>query len=70
MAKKDNYIMYDGKRYDIEDWTTPAKKAAKLQLHESTIRQRVHRTRIGKPGNKAEPYVEIPELSLILVKKV
>lgn len=61
--KKDNIISID-----LNVWTTQTQKAKSLGLNESTIRQRVLRTKLGK-GNIKEEYLEIPELNLTLVKK-
>lgn len=63
MAKK-NIITID-----LDVWTTPAVKARELGLSESIIRQRIHRTNIGKPGNKPEKAWYIDELKLVLVKR-
>lgn len=56
---------------NLDEWTTMAKKAAALGLSESAIRQRVHRTKTGKPISAATKEItkEIPELDLVLVKK-
>jgi hypothetical protein len=56
---------------NLNEWTTMAKKAAALGLSESAIRQRVHRTKAGKPisDQLREETKEIPELDLVLVKK-
>lgn len=62
MAKK-NII-----EIDLNVWTTQTAKAKQLGLNESTIRQRVIRTKQGK-GNIREEYWHIPELDLTLVKK-
>lgn len=55
---------------DLNVWTTQTAKAKSMGLNESTVRQRVLRTKNGtaKPENK-EVYWDIPELSLTLVKK-
>jgi hypothetical protein len=53
---------------DLDVWTTQTQKAKSLGLNESTIRQRVLRTKLGK-GNIKEEYMDIPELNLTLVKK-
>ena len=57
---------------NLDEWTTMAKKAAKLGLSESAIRQRVHRTKAGKSisDKLKEETKEIPELDLVLVRKV
>lgn len=64
MAKKDHIVTID-----LKEWTTPANKARELGLSESVIRQRIHRTNIGKPGNKPEKAWYIEELNLVLVKR-
>lgn len=65
MAKKDNIITID-----LNEWTTPARKAEAKGRSESYYRQRIRRTRLGKlTGLKAEVSWDIPELSLVLVKK-
>lgn len=64
MAKKETIITID-----LNTWTTPAIKARELGLSESTIRQRIHRTNIGKPGNKPEKAWYIDQLNLVLVKR-
>ena len=53
---------------DLNIWTTQTQKAKDLGLNESTIRQRVNRTRKGK-GLIKEEFRDIPELNLTLVKK-
>jgi len=53
---------------DLNVWTTQTAKAKDLGLNESTIRQRVTRTKQGK-GLIVEEYWHIPELNLTLVKK-
>ncbi len=53
---------------DLNIWTTQTAKAKQLGLNESTIRQRVLRTKKGK-GNASEEFWHIPELALTLVKK-
>jgi hypothetical protein len=63
MAKKANTITID-----LDKWTTQTNKAKLLGLNESTIRQRVIRTKQGK-GNAIEEYLHIPELNLTLVRK-
>lgn len=64
--KKSNIIVIN-----LDEWTTMAKKAAILGLSESAIRQRVHRTKSGKPISDSlrEITKDIPELDLVLVKK-
>jgi len=65
MAKKDNIITID-----LNEWTTPARKAEANNKSESYYRQRIRRTRTGKlTGDKAEEFWDIPQLSLVLVKK-
>ncbi len=56
---------------NLDEWTTMAKKATKLGLSESAIRQRVHRTKAGKSISEElkEITKDIPELDLVLVKK-
>lgn len=53
---------------DLSVWTTQTAKAKAEGLNESTIRQRVCRTKKGK-GLTREEYWHIPELSITLVKK-
>lgn len=53
---------------DLNVWTTQTQKAKDKGLNESTIRQRVSRTKKGK-GLIKEEYWHIPELDLTLVKK-
>lgn len=64
--KKSNIIVIN-----LDEWTTMAKKAAHHGYHESTIRQRVHRTKAGKSisEDKKEITKDIPELDLVLVRK-
>lgn len=65
MTKKANIITIN-----LDEWTTPARKAEAKGKSESYIRQRIRRTRTGHlTGTKAETSWEIPELSLVLVKK-
>lgn len=54
---------------DLDVWTTQTAKAKDMGLNESTIRQRVNRTKKGK-GLIKEEYWNIPELNLTLVKKL
>ncbi len=63
MDKKKNIVVID-----LNTWTTQTNKAKLLGLNESTIRQRVLRTKLGK-GSTTEEYWDIPELNLTLVKK-
>lgn len=63
MDKKKNIVVID-----LNTWTTQTNKAKLLGLNESTIRQRVLRTKLGK-GSITEEYWDIPELNLTLVKK-
>ncbi len=53
---------------DLNIWTTQTIKAKSMGLNESTIRQRVLRTKQGK-GQIKEDHWHIPELNLTLVKK-
>lgn len=53
---------------DLDVWTTQTAKAKAEGLNESTIRQRVSRTKRGKAKQSIE-YWEIKELNLTLVKK-
>jgi len=63
--KKANIVIIN-----LDEWTTMAKKADMLGLSESAIRQRVHRTKAGKPisDKLKEITKEIPKLDLVLVK--
>lgn len=63
--KKANIVIIN-----LDEWTTMAKKAEILGLSESAIRQRVHRTKTGKPisAKLKETTKEIPELDLVLVR--
>jgi hypothetical protein len=72
MSKNDNKEKVMGKVIiiNLNEWTTPARKAETHNKSESYYRQRIRRTRTGKlSGDKAEISWEIPELSLVLVKK-
>jgi hypothetical protein len=62
-TKKSNIITID-----LDVWTTQTQKAKSRGLNESTIRQRVSRTKQGK-GLIKEEFWDIPELNLTLVKK-
>jgi hypothetical protein len=53
---------------DLDIWTTQTAKAKAMNLNESTIRQRVHRMRVGK-GILKEEFWHIKELDITLVKK-
>lgn len=65
MAKKNNIVTID-----LNVWTTQTQKAKELGLNESTIRQRVLRTKAGTASDAVkEVYWDIPELNLTLVKK-
>ena len=63
MSKKTNIITID-----LNEWTTQTAKAKAMGLNESTIRQRVLRTKQGKGQVKEEHWI-IPELNLTLVKR-
>lgn len=68
MAKKDNYIMYEGERLDLSDWVLMSVKAAQLGNSEGFVRKLVFRTKRNE-GKKTIIYREIPELNLTLVKR-
>lgn len=66
MAKKDNYIMYDGERLDLSAWVPMHVKAKELGYNEAYVRQLVYRTKEGI-GKKRIAHKDIKELGLILV---
>jgi hypothetical protein len=68
MAKKENYIYYNGETLLLSDWTTQALMAKEAKLSEGYIRKLKFRTK-HKAGGKTIDYREIPELNLTLVKK-
>lgn len=66
MAKKDNYIYYNGERLNLSEWVPMAIKAKELGYNEAYVRLLVHRSRNNK-GKKRIEYKDIPELGLTLV---
>lgn len=66
MAKKDNYIMYDGEKLNLADWIPMHVKAKELGYNEAYIRQLVYRTKEGI-GKKKIAHKVISELGLTLV---
>lgn len=63
-----NYILYNGEKLSLDDWTTMAAKATELGRSEGYIRKLVFRTKKGE-GKKHIEYKHIKELNLTLVKK-
>lgn len=68
MAKKDNYIMYNGERLPFSDWITMYDKAQKEGRGKSYYRTRVYRTKNKKTTDPIE-FKEIPELGLTLIRR-
>lgn len=68
MAKKDNYIMYNGERLDLSVWVPMSVKAEEYGKSEGYFRKRVFRTRHNKTPDPIE-FKDIPELKLTLVKR-
>lgn len=69
MAKKDNYIMYNGERLDLTEWVIPSVLAASYKDNdESYVRKLKWKKKHDKPGANID-FREIPELNLTLLKK-
>jgi len=68
MAKKDNYIYYNGEQLLLSEWTTMAMKAVDLEKSEGFVRKQVFRKK-HKIGKQTIEYRDIPELKLTIVKK-
>lgn len=69
MAKKDNYIYYNGERLDLSEWVIPSVMVEGIDgVSDGYVRKLKWKAKHKKPGKNIE-YREIPELNLTLVKK-
>jgi hypothetical protein len=69
MAKKDNYIMYNGERLDLSEWVIPSILAKEFTGNsDGYVRKLKWKKKHDKPGATID-FREIPELKLTLLKK-
>jgi len=64
-----NELIYEGKKYPLDIWITQAAYAREYNLKLATVSQWVKRA-INNEGEQKIDYLEVPELSLTLVKKL
>ena len=71
MAKKDNYIMYEGEKLNLSEWVLPAVKAADFDDNDdSYVRKLIwNRRHHAATKRKQIDFKEIPELGITLVRK-
>ena len=69
MAKKDNYIMYNGERLDLTEWLIPSVLAKEYSDFDAGyVRKLKWKKKHNQPGANLD-YREIPELNLTLLKR-
>lgn len=69
MAKKDNYIMYDGEKLYLGEWVIPSVLAKDYSNNaDGYVRKLKWKKKHNKPGANVD-FREIPELNLTLVKR-
>lgn len=64
-----SYIKNNIITINLNEWCTQSQKAIETDIKINTISQRIKRAKEGKPGSKGIEFLDIPELSITLVKR-